>query len=132
MEKTELPYKNIDEYIAQCPEETRERLQTLREAIHGAVPEPLEEKISWGMPTFVLHGNLIHFALAKKHIGLFPGANAVDAFAARLTDYDATKGTVRLPHAQPLPLPLIREIVAFCAAEKQRAFAAKTEGQKKA
>lgn len=116
MSEKVLPYGNIDEYIAQCPPETQPMLNALRQTILEAAPGATE-KISWSMPTFVLHGNLIHFALAKKHIGLFPGADAVEAFLPRLEEYKPSNGTIRLPLNQPLPMPLIREIVAFCVAE---------------
>ena len=119
MDKKAFPYSNIDEYIAQCPAETQPMLDQLRRAIREAAPEAVE-KISWDMPTFALHGNLVHFALAKKHIGFFPGKSAVEAFRARLEGYQLAAGTVRLPLDKLLPLDLIREMVAFCAAENLR------------
>jgi uncharacterized protein YdhG (YjbR/CyaY superfamily) len=71
------------------------------------------EKISYGIPTFTLHGNLVHFAGYEHHIGFYPGAAAIDHFADRLEGFETSKGTVRFPLDQPLPLELVREIVRF-------------------
>ena len=58
--------------------------------------------------------NLIHFAANKRHIGLYPGEEAVAAFAEQLKDYKTSKGTIQFPYAKPLPLELIAEIAAWC------------------
>jgi len=105
----------IDEYIAQAPETARERLTELCALIRGLVPDATTEKISYGLPTFHRGTNLVHFGLQARHTGLYPGPEAVEAFAA---DLDAaglghSKGAIRLPHDQPLPVDLIRRIVAF-------------------
>jgi len=103
----------MDEYIAAQDESVRPRLQRLRAIIHEAIPDA-EERISWSMPTFWKGTNLIHFAVFRKHIGLYPGEEAVAAFAEQLTDFDVNKGTIRLYHDQELPEALIREIAQWC------------------
>lgn len=103
----------MDEYIAAQDESVRPRLQCLRAIIHEAIPDA-EERISWSMPTFWKGTNLIHFAVFRKHIGLYPGEEAVAAFAEQLTDFDVNKGTIRLYHDQELPEALIREIAQWC------------------
>ena len=60
--------------------------------------------------------NLIHFASFRKHIGLYPGDEAVAAFADKLTDFEVSKGTIRLPHGRELPDRLIAEIAKWCYA----------------
>lgn len=122
-------YTTVDEYIALQSPEIQERLTALRAAIREAAPEATE-KISWGMPTFVLFGNLIHFAAAKKHIGLYPGESGVAHFKERLEGLGFTKGAIQLPHARPLPLALVKEITAF-RAEENRAFAEEKAKQKR-
>ncbi len=71
------------------------------------------------MPTFTLQGNLVHFALHARHIGFYPGASGVGAFAERFRDLGLkmSKGAVQFPLGQPLPLSLVVEIVRFRAAE---------------
>ena len=66
------------------------------------------------MPTYWKKQNLIQFAASKKHIGLYPGPEVVEAFADRLQDFQTSKGTIRLPYEKPLPLELIAEIAQWC------------------
>ena len=105
--------ESIDKYISGQVESVRPRLQLIRETIHAAIPDA-QEKISWSMPTFWKGQNLIHFAAFKKHIGLYPGGEATEVFADRLTGFDTSKGTIRLPHNKDLPLELIRDIAVWC------------------
>lgn len=109
--KKDIPL-NIDEYIAGYPEEIRVRLEQLRSTIRKAAPEATE-KISWSMPTFYLKENLIHFAVAKHHIGLYPGTEAIVAFAEDLKDFKTSKGGIQLSNDKPLPLELVARIVKF-------------------
>ena len=66
------------------------------------------------MPTYWKKRNLIQFAASKKHIGLYPGPEAVEAFADRLTDWKTSKGAIQFPYEKPLPLELIAEIAKWC------------------
>ena len=81
--------------------------------IRGAIPEA-EETISWSMPTYRKGRNIIHFAAARKHVGLYPGEEAVARFAEELAGYEVSKGTIRLPYDRPLPADLIRRIAGWC------------------
>jgi uncharacterized protein YdhG (YjbR/CyaY superfamily) len=105
---------DIDQYIAQSPEERREILQRVRQTIREAAPG-CTEKISWDMPTFFQGENLIHFAVSKNHLGLYPGEDGVNAFARRLQDegYKFNKGTIQLPWNKPIPYELIAEITRY-------------------
>ena len=106
----------IDNYIVQFPEETQTLLQQMRETIHAAAPEATEA-ISYQMPTFKLHGNLVHFAGYKNHIGFYPVPTGIEAFKDELAVYKQGKGSVQFPLDQPLPLHLIGRIVKFRVAE---------------
>ena len=103
----------IDEYIADFPKDVQERLQKVRSAIKKAAPDA-EEAIKYLIPTFVLNGNLIHFAGYTNHIGLYPGSRAIEEFKDELTKYRLAKGTVQLPLDKPLPVGLIGRITKFC------------------
>ncbi|MDD5882682.1 MAG: DUF1801 domain-containing protein [Firmicutes bacterium] len=105
--------ETIEEYIWEQPEEVQPRLRQLQETIREAIPEA-KEKISWSMPTFWKGRNLIQFAASQKHIGLYPGPGAVEAFADRLASFPTSKGTIRLPLNQPMPLELIADIARWC------------------
>lgn len=103
---------NIDDYIATFPAAVKEHLQQIRETIRKAAPMA-KEKISYGMPTFELNGNLIHFAGYKNHIGLYPAPQGVEAFKQDLSVYKGAKGSVQFPLGQPMPLELISRITKF-------------------
>ncbi|WP_343531876.1 DUF1801 domain-containing protein [Pedobacter sp.] len=109
-------YTTVDEYISSFPAETQKTLQQLREDIQRMVPEA-KQKIGYGIPTFTLNGNLVHFAGYKNHIGLYPGSKAIEVFADKLKGYHTSKGTVQFPIEQPLPMALIKELVDFCVIE---------------
>ncbi len=82
-------------------------------ALVKAVAPAATEKISYAIPAFDLSGTLIYFAGFKGHIGLYPMAAAIEAFAEDLKPYRSGKGSVRFPLGEPLPADLIRRIVAF-------------------
>jgi len=116
VERNEIPFKTIDEYILQFPPEVQEILQTLRKVIKDAAPDA-EEKIGYQMPTFFLNGNLVHYAAHKNHIGFYPTPSGIDAFKNELSEYKGAKGSVQFPIEKPLPYELISEIVKFRVAE---------------
>ena len=105
--------QNIDEYIAAQDEKNQYRLREIREIIRTALPDA-EERISWSMPTYWKGRNIIHFAASKKHLGIYPGDKATAAFAEELSEYDVSKGTIRIPYEQQLPEDLIRRIAKWC------------------
>jgi len=123
-------FTTIDEYIALFPEHVQEKLTALRKVIREAVPEA-QEKISYQMPTFALHGNLVHFAAYKNHIGFYPGAGGISAFKEQLSIYKGAKGSVQFPIEQPLPFELITQITTFRASENKERAAAKIKNKKK-
>ena len=109
--------KSVNEYIAEFPLETQKVLEELRALIRAAAPDATET-ISYAIPTFDLNGkHLVHFAGYGRHIGLYPTGSGIEAFAEELKPYKHGKGSVQFPLGQPLPLDLIRRIVAFRVAE---------------
>jgi uncharacterized protein YdhG (YjbR/CyaY superfamily) len=109
---TRTQFKTIDEYIGTFPKNVQDILQKLRRTIRKAAPEA-KEKISYQIPTFALHGNLVHFGAWKNHIGFYPTTSAIKAFKKELSRYKGAKGSVQFPINEPLPLPLISKIVKF-------------------
>jgi uncharacterized protein YdhG (YjbR/CyaY superfamily) len=63
------------------------------------------------MPTFVLYGNLVHFAAFKHHIGLYPAPSGVTIFENELLEYKKGKGSIQFPIDKPIPYELIKKIV---------------------
>lgn len=119
MDNQTPPVTTIDAYIAAFPAEIQAKLRAMRETIHAAAPDATE-KISYQMPTFYLNGNLVHFAAFKQHIGFYPAPNGIEAFEQELASYGRSKGAVRFPLDQPLPLDLVRRITVYRAEENRR------------
>jgi len=105
-------FKTIDEYLNTFPEDVRTILNELRQTIREAAPEA-EETINYQIPTFTLHGNLVHFAAFQNHVGFYPTPSGMEAFKKELAPYKGAKGSVQFPIDQPLPLALIRKIVEY-------------------
>lgn len=107
-----MKVNTIDEYIMGFPAPVQELLQELRAVIQKAAPDA-RETINYQIPTFVLHGNLVHFAAFKHHIGFYPTPSGIEAFEAELSAYEGAKGSVKFPIEKPLPFDLISRIVAY-------------------
>ena len=105
-------FKTMDEYIDAFPKDVQRILKGLRQTIKEVAPEA-QETINYQIPTFTLHGNLVHFAAFEHHIGFYPTPSGMEAFKKELSSYKGAKGSVQFPIDQPLPLSLIRRIVEY-------------------
>jgi uncharacterized protein YdhG (YjbR/CyaY superfamily) len=123
-------YSDIDAYIADFPETIQDILQQVRDAIRYAAPQA-KEKISYGMPTFIINKNLVHFAACKNHLGFYPAASGIEAFKKELSIYKGAKGSVQFPLNQPMPIELITMIVRFRVNEDSVCFGRKNIHQPK-
>ena len=105
-------FKTIDEYIKAYPEDVQCILERMRQTIRKAAPKAVEA-ISYGLPTFKLNGNLVHFAAFKKHIGFYPTSSGIRAFKRDLSQYKWSTGAVQFPIDKPIPYKLVKKIVMF-------------------
>jgi uncharacterized protein YdhG (YjbR/CyaY superfamily) len=119
MNENKIVFNSIDEYILHFPEDIQLILRELRLVIKDTAPEA-EEKISYQMPTFYLHGNLVHFAAYKNHIGFYPTPTGIEKFKEEMSNYKFAKGSVQFPINQPMPFELIRKIVEFRVNENKK------------
>jgi uncharacterized protein YdhG (YjbR/CyaY superfamily) len=105
----------IDDYIFAQAEAVQPLLQSVLKTLRKTLPTATE-KISWQMPTFWQGRNLIHFAAQKNHLGIYPGAEAMERFAPRLAQYKTSKGAVQFPYQTfgGEQLALVAEIAAWC------------------
>ena len=103
--------KSIDDYLAALDDDQRAALEKLRKAIHAAAPKA-NECISYGIPAFQLNGRmLVYFGAATNHCSFYPGAFPLVACKKEIKKYDTSKGTIRFPPNQPLPVALVRKLV---------------------
>ena len=104
--------KTVEEYIMCQDEDKRADLFLVRQALQQILPET-EERISWSMPTYWKGHNILHFAASKKHIGFYPGPEAVKTFKEELGNYSVDKGTIRIPYGK-VDTELIKKIARWC------------------
>lgn len=126
MKSDATPPSTIDEYIARCPEDVQAILSKIREIIRKAAPNA-EETIKYQIPTFVLNGNLVHFAAFQNHIGFYPTPSGITKFQKELSAYKGAKGSVQFPLDAPIPFSLITKIVKFRVTETLEKAAAKAK-----
>ncbi len=101
---------DVDKYLNKFPDSTRHKLLKIRSLIHELIPD-VKEKMAYGIPTYYLEKNLIHFAGYKNHIGIYPGPKIVRLFANNLNNYKTSKGAIQIPINFPLPIVLISKII---------------------
>ena len=125
-------FKSVDEYIASQPEAMQAVLKRVRSTIRKAVPGA-EEVISYGIPTYKLHGGrVIYFAGWTQHYSLYAATgHVVAAFKDDLAPYEVNKGTIRFPLSEPVPVKLIERIAKFRAKEVAAREKAKAAAPKK-
>ncbi len=99
-------------YLAALPPDTRRVLETIRETIRRAAPDAVEV-FSYRIPGFRFGGRaLIWYAAWKQHCSLYPMTAAIKRdHAADIAAYKVSKGTIRFPLCEQIPLPLVRKII---------------------
>lgn len=102
--------KDVDEYIANAPEEVKGKLREIRAAIRSVAPK-VEEKISYGMPYYGYKGRLVYFAYAKNHIGFYGMPYALEELKNEIKEYRTGVATIRFALDRKLPVELIKKIV---------------------
>ncbi len=129
MAKTD--FKSVDEYIATLPDAVRPVMERVRSTICKAMPGA-EEVISYQIPAYKLHGGaVIYFAGWKHHYSLYPAtARVLEAFKDDLASYAVSKGTIRFPLGEPVPVKLIEGSAKLRAREAADPAAAKRSSPK--
>ena len=112
------PRKQVLAYFSATPPKARAALRRIRSAILSAAPRA-EEAFSYRIPAFRLAGRpLVWYAAFKNHCSLYPMTGAIRSRLARdLAGYETSKGTVRLPLANPVPVGLVKKLVKARMAE---------------
>ncbi|HEX8029981.1 MAG TPA: DUF1801 domain-containing protein, partial [Vicinamibacterales bacterium] len=107
---------SVRDYIASKPKESRASLEAVRRAIRKALPNA-QEGLAYQMPAYTINGvGVLYFAGWKSHYSLYPASDALfGAFATELAPYERTKGTLKFPLSEPVPIRLIERIAKFRA-----------------
>ena len=120
----------IGMYIQSFPESERRELDRLRKVILDEAPGAAQT-MAYGMPTFHLGENLVHFACYARHIGFYPTPSAVIAFADELKGYTTSKGAIQFPLGKDIPWDLVRRMVRFRVEEAKRKMGEKRAKSRK-
>ena len=113
-----MPSTEVDNVLAELPEDARTALAALRRTIAAAAPEAVES-ISYGVPAFKYRGRpLVSFGAAKNHCSFYVQSPAVmEAHRDELASYDTSKGTLRFAPGAPPPDALVTKLVQARMAE---------------
>ena len=103
---------SVSEYIQAYPKDVQKKLKEMRACVLSVAPKATEG-LKWGMPAISYKRILVTYAAFKHHIGLYPTASPIQSFEKQLLKYKTAKGSIQFPLDEPLPLPLIKKIVAF-------------------
>ena len=119
----------VEEYISGFDPPVQNILRQIRKTLQTVAPSATEV-ISYQIPTFVLHGNLVHYAAFKNHIGFYPGPSGIKECIQELSGFRHAKGTIQFPLHLPVPYDLIRKITAFRVKENLEKSDRKNAGKK--
>jgi uncharacterized protein YdhG (YjbR/CyaY superfamily) len=113
----------VNAYFAALPARSRRELKKIRAAIVAIAPSATEG-ISYGIPTFKLDGRvLVYYAGWKEHASLYPMTASIQrAFAAELAGYETSKGTIRFPLDNPVPIAFVKRLVKARVAELKEKY----------
>ena len=93
----------VEAYIETAPEAARALLREIRRRIWAAVPT-VTENLAYGMPAYgYREGHLLHFAAAKRHVGVYGLVHADAGVPEELLDYFDHRSTLRFRFDRPLP-----------------------------
>lgn len=119
----------IEAYLDTIAEPHNGILRHLHAVIKAAAPEATEA-VAYGIPTFRLDGNLVHYAGFKRHMSFFPGSTAHnDALKESLAGYKLAKGTIQFTSDSILPDDLVTLIVKLRVEENREIARARKAGK---
>lgn len=125
-------FTSVNDYIASQPPAAQRVLKRVRSIIRKAMPGA-EEVISYQIPAYKVNGRAaLYFAGWKEHFSLYPSTDRlVAAFKDELARYEVSKGTIRFPLSEPVPVKLIEGIAKFRATEAAARVKAKAAAPRK-
>lgn len=111
----------VTQYIRQAPKHAAAKLRQMRGCIKKSAPGAAES-MKWSMPSFSYKRILVIYGGFKNHIGLYPTPSPIREYRKEIekAGLDMAKGSIQFPLDQPLPLPLIKKIVAFRVREEMQ------------
>lgn len=100
----------ISEYFSHQKSPQKEALEEFRKFIIELLPSA-EEYLGYGVPAFRQNNKSIYYAVFKKHLGFYPGAEMIEKFKDDLKNYETSKGTIKFPLDKNIPYSLVSKII---------------------
>lgn len=101
----------VDNFISSAPKEYQEILSELRSIIKNMAPDA-EEVISYKIPTYKLHGMLVHFTAQEKYCSfIVVSYQAIEKFRKVLSDFEISGTTIHFSHLKPIPKKIVQGIM---------------------
>jgi uncharacterized protein YdhG (YjbR/CyaY superfamily) len=105
-------YTSVEDYLSEFSDETRKRLDWMRDLIKSLAPESTE-RISYNIPaTFIGKTIVVYYSGYDHHVSLYPGRIAAETLDPELEKYFSGKSTLKFPNNQPLPVKAIEAYIA--------------------
>jgi uncharacterized protein YdhG (YjbR/CyaY superfamily) len=114
----------VDAYRESIPASFHDTFDKLRTWIMECAPQAIET-MSYGMPTYVYYGNLVHFAYQKKHIGFYPGPTGVLYALDQNPNLQYSKGAIRFSYKEDIPYQLMKDIILYRIKENEQSYVMK-------
>jgi uncharacterized protein YdhG (YjbR/CyaY superfamily) len=104
---------DVDAYLAGLPEPASSTLHEVRRRIRRLVPSATEG-ISYAVPAFLVDDvPIAGLAAFRHHLSYLPHSGQVlDAVGPLVAGYTRTPGSLHFPLDEPLPLDLLRALLA--------------------
>jgi uncharacterized protein YdhG (YjbR/CyaY superfamily) len=107
---------NVDEYIANCPKETQDKLKKIRAAIQEIAPDSTERTDYFQIPGYSYggydyNGMFAWFSFQKSNVRLHVRPPVIEEYKKELVGYIKTKSIVSFPVDKDVPIALVKKLV---------------------
>jgi uncharacterized protein YdhG (YjbR/CyaY superfamily) len=110
-----VKFSSVDQYLDEFEGPVRERLETVRKVFTETLPNA-DEVISYNIPAFRQDDMfVVYFSAHKAHISIacYPTERLFESLHDELAPYKKSKSAFQIPHTEPLPLELLRDVALF-------------------
>ena len=106
----------VDEYIASCPEQVRQKLAQVRAAIQQVAPNAIETVSYFGIPGYAYegydyNGMFAWFSYQNSYIRLHVRPPVLEDHDQELKNYKRTKSILSFNESDEPPIDLIKKLV---------------------
>ncbi len=123
--------RDVEHWLSRLEPKQRAALEKLQAQIRAAAPGA-EEVISYGQPTYLLHGHLVAFGAFKNHLSFFPMSSTLIGKYPEAALFATSSGTMQFQPEKPIPAALVKKLVKARIAENLEIADARAQEKKAA